>query len=168
LRLNPPNNRTYDDDFNTVPRNRGSGSGLDSTNPSRSQGSGANPDDFSRPRPSGTNQDTEPFEPNDPSGSSTRETFRPAGDANLGAPNSGETVIPSKKPAPPPPIENGAEDKKGDKTNQSLRLDTRVTSRAVSPRERHSTLGNRTNAVAGTPARRQVDTPPRTVNVARY
>lgn len=124
LNINPNNTnprRTFDDGFGR-PANRGN-TGFTDEDPAAiparprrnpAAGSGTN-DNFEAPenRSNGTM-----FEEN--------RTNR----VNLGTPNDGhsEEVIPTKKPAPGPPIDD----------KSTMRMDSRVTSRAVSPRERTS------------------------------
>lgn len=132
LNITPPKNRTYD--------------GFDRTNETtvpirrRNNTNNNNADEFQAPTPGRTREpDNEPFQENPPSGSTSRDTFKANKDGNLGAPGPApsppeETAIPTKKPA-----QGGVDDnQKGEKKDQTLKLDTRVTSRAVSPRERQS------------------------------
>lgn len=162
------NNKTYEDRFNS----RG-GQGSGTAIPSRTQGGASDdPNDFPLPRRNNTNtNDQEPFQErgreNDGSASS-QGTFRP----NLGAPEgNNETVIPSKKPAPSSGVEDKSKSKE-EKGNQSLRLDTQVTSRAVSPRERQTIGGAAKPVVAAKKANNKtslkVDAHPLSVDVARY
>lgn len=161
----PTTPETYTpDDFNSVPGPRGTGTGT--TIPSRRN----NDTQFEMPpRGKATDTEGEMFEENR---AEPRSSLKPPIN---GATNSGTKIdesgspIPSKstgdesstkKPAPGEPIDEG----KG----QSLRLDSRVTSRAVSPRQRLATP-IKPAVVARKPATKlQVDVQPRTANVARY
>lgn len=153
-------NRTYEaDPFTRRPSNSGS------TNDETGTGTGnGNGNDFPAPRPNRNLDNGGMFEPNTRSGSgsgtglTTERIPIPGDDTN-------ETVIQSKKPAPGP-VDEPADKKK----DQSLRLDYRITSTAVSPRERIS----RTNAPTMTAVTRkksptlQVDAQPRLVDIARH
>ncbi len=135
---------------NAVPPREGTGTGT------RRSGSGSSPEDGSFSRPKIRNPDdpdTEPFAPNSAPRSGTegasglRDTFKTNTEkANTDAEKTEaekgtsegtdaskstdpDLVIPAKKPAPTGPVEEPP-------SPQTLRLDSRMTSRAVSPRER--------------------------------
>ena len=167
--------RTYSpDSFNPVPGRGTRETESDTTVPSRGEGG----DEFKSPINRNSNEDpNEPFRENPPA--TRRNSLKPpTTDGDSGATGTGQTsgdsgitipakeaVIPSqhKKPAPGAPIES-------DKS-QTLRLDSRVTSRAVSPRERLALPVGTVNisvAAAKRPAATlQVDAEPNAVNVAR-
>ena len=169
LRIVPPRTnreRTYNntpDNFNSVPRSRGNGT--DTTIPSRRP-----PEDFEAPVPGTTAPvDNAPFEENPPAAERRNSLRPPLGDAapadathtDAGIPIPSKDATPDKKkPAAGEPKEN----------DQSLRLDYRVTSRAVSPRERLAmpTGADKPAVAAKKPAKLQVDAQPRDVKLARY
>lgn len=150
------------DDGSTVPARNGTGTGT------RRGGTGTVIEDenFSRPnirnpaRGTTTNPDNDPFPANsaprgNTDGTSTgpRETFKANTEkansegTDASKPVDADLVIPEKKPAP-----TGAA---VEETNgpQTLRLDSRITSKAVSPRERQSiAVGFQQPAVARTKA----------------
>jgi len=161
LKIAPPKNRTYEDNFGPSPGRTGTGT----TIPNRPRNN-SNDDAFQSPIPgrqNGTN-DNEPFQENPPANS--RDAFKANTGSTLNAPGNSDTVIPGKKPAPGPAIDD-ADDKK----NQTLRLDTQITSRAVSPRERQSiSVGFAKAAVASSKKASptlQLDAKSDSVNVAR-
>lgn len=167
LRIVPPRTnreRTYNntpDNFNSVPRSRGTGT--DTTIPSRRPS-----DDFEAPVPGTTAPtDTEPFQENPPP--ERRNSLRPPlGDpAPADAHTDAGIPIPSKETTPDKKKPAAGEPKDND---QTLRLDSRVTSRAVSPRERlaSSTSIEKPAVAAKKPAKLQVDAQPRDVKMARY
>jgi hypothetical protein len=171
LKINPPRSRTYEPDrFNTVP-SRGR-----ETIPNRPRG--GTTDEFETPIPGGTGtgagtggtDDGEMFRENPRRGSGSTESLR------IPIPgDTPETVIPSKAPAPASVDEKGSKvdepaPRPEDKTTL-LPLDTRVTSRAVSPRERQAiTVGFAKPVVANRKAapKMQVDAHPQVTNVARH
>ena len=157
-----PNARTYEDRFN--PR------GSSTTIPGRNS-NGVNDDSRDFPAPQRTTpntntntNDAEPFQENDSGPAASRGTFRP----DLGAPDNdpvkNDTVIPSKKPAPGSGVE--------DNSTQTLRLDARITSRPVSPRQRRGVAAEAPKPVVA--ARKsnktslRVDAVPDSAQVARY
>lgn len=161
LNITPPRNRTYQDSFGSG-RNR---NGTETTIPNRARGT-SNDDDFKSPIQGPRNEadDNEPFRANPPANSS-RDAFKANTGATLDAPGTSDTVIPAKKPAPGPAIDD-TEDKK----NQTLRLDTQITSRAVSPRERQViSVGFAKSAVATSkaPPKLQIEVKSNSLNVAR-
>lgn len=161
LNIAPPKNRTYEDNFGPG-RNR---NGVETTIPNRARGT-SNEDDFKSPIQGRQREtdDNEPFRENPPANSS-RDAFKANTGSTLDAPGTSDTVIPAKKPAPGPAIDD-ADDKK----NQTLRLDTQVTSRAVSPRERQPiSVGFAKSAVASTKTtpKLQLEVKSNSVNVAR-
>jgi len=159
---NSHKDKTYapNDGFNSVPARGSGGFGTETTIPSKRPGS-TRDDEFQAPTPGRTDDDSnEPFKENP---TTKQGSFKPptneAGDNGITIP--GEI----KKPAPGEPIDKD----KG----QSLRLDSRVTSRAVAPRERLAIRDGATKpAVASAKkpvgSKLQVDAHPRTVNLARH
>lgn len=161
LNIAPPKNRTYEDSFGSG-RNR---NGTETTIPNRARGT-TNDDDFKSPIQGRQNEadDNEPFRANPPENTS-RDTFKANTGSTLNAPGTSDTVIPAKKPAPGPAIDD-ADDKK----NQTLRLDTQITSRAVSPRERQAiSVGFAKPAVAASKVvpKLQIEVKSNSLNVAR-
>lgn len=157
----PTRPRTYDDPFKS--RNPGSGTGTGGA-VDRVQ-----PDDtnFGAPKRGGTGVD----DPNAPFEENTKKPVLPApvpGSGNegtsVGGAGASESVIQTKKPAAGTVDENSNK-----KSDQGLRLDTRITSRAVSPRERQTITISGANAAVATakkPTTPKADA--RTVNVAKY
>lgn len=155
LRITPPRDtKTYaPDNFGTANPNRNRERVRDDNNPN-----------FEAPAPGSRNRENEDngmFQER----SSTERSFKPVTEkiaipgGDLGAP---ETVIQSKKPAPGPSIDD-------EKKDQSLRLlDTRVTSRAVAPRERRSSASVVATAKTKTTRTLQVDAQPSIIDVVRY
>ena len=176
LNIAPPNKpRTYDDSFNSVP-GRG---GNESTVPVRPRGNSTG-ETFELPpnRGAGGTDDGEMFRenPSGRGGAGSTESLRiplPGDDVKA------ETAIPAKAPAPALPIDDKGTSTDGKGTTpkeapkpQSLRLENRITSRAVSPRERQTiSMGFAKPATVATkkPASKlQMDAPPHTVNVAQH
>lgn len=162
LNITPPRpNRTYErDNFNSAPSSRPRTN--DTTVPGRTR-----EDNFEAPAQGRTreNSDTEMFQEDRAPTSSTERSFKPATEqiAIPGNDDSSGTVIQSKKPAPGPSID--------DKNDTTLRLDSRITSRAVAPRGRQFMSSGA--AVVPTVAAKlkpqlQVDAQPRTINLARH
>jgi hypothetical protein len=119
---------------------------------------------FEAPAPGNRNRDNgEMFRDGETNGS-TERSFKPVTEkiaipgGDLGP---SDTVIQSKKPAPGPSIDD-------DKKDQTLRLDTRVTSRAVAPRERRSSVAGVATAKIKTTRTLQVDAQPSIIDVVRY
>ena len=182
LHINPPvvdKNRTYrDDGFKSVPSRGGNRNGT-VNDPLRGSG-GTRDDDLEPPIPANTRDNTnQMFEDRDRerlhgSGTGTGTGSESSQRIPLpGDPGPEESVIPSKKPAAAPAIDEKAKDDKGTKTEkstQTLPLDSRVTSRAVSPRERQAiSVGTRTTVAAAKQpvSKLQVDAHPQ-MNVARH
>mgnify|MGYP003337095851 FL=1 len=167
LRIVPPRNnreRTYNSDPDGFsPSTRPRGTGIDTTVPSRRPA-----DTFESPVPGTTPPtDNTPFEENQPA--ERRNSLRPPlGDAeSTGAHTDAGAPIPSKEPAQDKKKPAAGEPKDND---QTLRLDSRITSRAVSPRERlaSSTAIEKPAVAVKKPAKLQVDAQPRDVKMARY
>ena len=176
LHITPPpaKTRTYEDKFDSVP-----GRANESTVPVRPRG-GSTGDAFDLPIQGGTGgtDDGGLFKENPRSrdGGGTTESLKPPLPGDDGK---NETVIPAKKPAPALPIDDKgtSTDNKGTTTeeqpkSQALRLENRVTSRAVSPRERQAiSVGfAQPAAVASkkTAPKSRVDAQPQPINVARH
>jgi hypothetical protein len=165
LNITPParNNRTYaPDNFNSTTPNRNRN---DTTNPNRDS---SDPDNFQAPtRPrgngtgTGTGDDGEMFRENTGTGSIERNFKAPI--ESIAIPGEAQTIQ-TKKPAPGDPIDDKDNQGTEKKKDQTLRLDSRIVSRAVSPRER---LGGR-SATESKSSSVHMDAHPRTVNVARY
>lgn len=164
---NTNGNRTYGDDgFQSVPSGRGNRNGNNTTIPNRGNGNTGN-DGFDPPVPADNRDNGGMFKDREQErqDESLRRIPLPGDPAPEGS------VIPSKKPAAAPAIDdktNGS--KAGEKSTQTLPLDSQMTSRAVSPRERQAiSVGPHTTVVsARKPASKmQVDAQPQTINVAR-
>ncbi|HEY4260944.1 MAG TPA: hypothetical protein VGM98_12320 [Schlesneria sp.] len=161
LRITPPRARTYaPDNFNSASPNRNRNN--DAPSPTRNREDGTN---FEAPAPGRNREenDNEMFRERSSNGS-TERSFKPATEriAIPGNDDSTGTVIQSKKPAPGPSID--------DKNDTTLRLDSRITSRAVAPRGRQFMVSGATAVtpvVAKTKPQLQVDAQPRTINLAR-
>ena len=179
LHITPPpaKTRTYEDNedkFNSV-RGRENEAPI----PSRPRG-GSTGDAFDLPIQGGAGgtDDGGLFKENPRSrdGAGTTESLKPPLPGDDGK---NETVIPAKKPAPALPIDDKGTptDNKGTTTeeqpkSQALRLENRITSRAVSPRERQAiSVGfAKPAAVASkkTAPKSRVVAPPQPINVARH
>lgn len=187
LNITPPRRtKTYaPDNFNSVSPNRNK-TNNNSTTPNPTN----DPDEFPAPLP-GTRRngadDTEMFEQNRPAeGTAAERAFKPATETiaipgaaiDIGADtgtDAGGTVIQTKKPAPGAVIDDPEKDTSKD---QGLRLETRITSRAVSPRERLAISGGMAKsaglkvpvaAAAKKPVPQlRTDAHPRTADIARY
>lgn len=154
----PTRPRTYDDPFKSRNPGTGSGGAVDRVQPEDPN--------FGAPRRGGTGVD----DPNAPFEENTKKPVLPAPVPGIGKEGTGsgagasESVIQTKKPAA------GTVDENSNKKNdQGLRLDTRITSRAVSPRERQTiTIGGANAAVATAKKPTAPKADARTVNVAKY
>jgi len=161
LNITPPRARTYEqDNFNPASptRNRTN----EGTNRTRTNDG----TEFEAPAPGRTRDDSDKgmFEERSTNGS-TERSFKPATEtiAIPGNDDSSGTVIQSKKPAPGPSID--------DKNDQTLRLDSRITSRAVAPRGRQFMASGsvmKSTVAAKAKSQLQVDAQPRTINLARH
>ncbi|MBS0204270.1 MAG: hypothetical protein JSS49_15310 [Planctomycetes bacterium] len=151
----PAKPRTYDDQFKSR-NSTGTGNGTNTTEDPA----------FPPFKKGGTTADdpNAPFEENVNKPVLSAPAPGPAPDATGTAAGAAESVIQTRKPAAGSVDENSSK-----KNDQGLRLDTRVTSRAVSPRERQTIVIGGANAAIATakkPATLKVDA--RSINVAKY